>query len=115
MIVRGNDIEPKKMERPRDGRGEAINLAYSALQGLEGRIKVFSVVDLAPDSMVGYHQHIDDMEIYLMLDGTGVVNDNGNVDIIRPGDMLITNFGEWHSIENKSSTPITFLAIIIEK
>lgn len=115
MIIRGNELEPKTMEKPRNGRGTAVNIAYDAIQGLEGKIKMFSVVDLQPDSMVGYHKHENDMEIYLMLDGSGIVNDNGTHDILRPGDMLITNFGESHSIENKSSSPITFLAIIVDK
>jgi len=115
MIIRAESIEGKLVEKPRDGRGNLMNLGYDGVQGIEGKIKMFSVVNLNPDSMVGYHQHINDMEIYLMLDGTAVINDNGNIDILKPGDMLITNFGEWHSIENKSAEPITFLAIIMDK
>ncbi|MGC8768662.1 cupin domain-containing protein [Calditerrivibrio sp.] len=115
MIIRGNEIAEKIVEKPRDGRGTLINLAYEKACGIQGTIKMFSVVTLNSDSMVGYHQHVDDMEIYLMLDGTAVVNDNGTVDLLKSGDMLVTNFGEWHSIENKSADPITFMAIIIDK
>ncbi|MCX8083558.1 MAG: cupin domain-containing protein [Calditerrivibrio sp.] len=115
MIIRGENLEGKIIEKPREGQGSLVNFGYEGVHGIKGKIKMFSVVNLQPDSSVGYHQHVNDMEIYLMLDGTGVVNDNGNIDILKPGDMLITNFGEFHSIENKSAEPITFLAIIMDK
>jgi mannose-6-phosphate isomerase-like protein (cupin superfamily) len=114
MIIRGSEIEPKTIEKPRDGRGNMVSLPYEVLNGIEGKIKFFSIVNLESDSMVGYHEHTNDMEIYLMLDGTAVVSDNGAEDILKPGDMLITKKGESHFIENKSATPVTFMAIIIE-
>jgi mannose-6-phosphate isomerase-like protein (cupin superfamily) len=114
MIVRGDSINVKEVENPRGGRGSLINMGYEVLSQFSGQIKMFSVVNLRPDSLIGYHKHEDDMEIYFMLDGTGVVNDNGNEDILKPGDMLITEKGESHSIENKSAQDITFLAMIIK-
>lgn len=114
MIIRGKDIEAKNIENPRGGRGSLTNMGYEAMSQFSGNIKMFSVVNLKPDSLIGYHTHEDDMEIYFMLDGTGVVSDNGKEDILYPGDLLITKNGEGHSIENKSGVDITFLAMIIE-
>ncbi|KAA0259050.1 cupin domain-containing protein [Deferribacter autotrophicus] len=114
MIVRLSEIEPKEVVKPRDGRGSLINFGYEAATKFGGKIKMFSVVELKPDSKVGYHVHENDMEIYLILDGKAVVSDNGNEDLLGPGDMLITPKGEGHAIENKTNEPITFLAVIIE-
>ncbi|BAI81463.1 conserved hypothetical protein [Deferribacter desulfuricans SSM1] len=114
MIVRLNNIEPKEVTKPKDGRGSLINFGYEAATKFGGQIKMFSVVELKPDSKVGYHIHENDMEIYLILDGKAVVNDSGTEELLNPGDMLITPKGEGHSIENKTNEPITFLAVIIE-
>ena len=114
MILRVKDLEGRKLERPRGGRGFMESFPYNILDGMSGEIKMFSIINLHSDSMVGYHQHESDNEIYLMLDGCAVVNDNGKEDLLNPGDMLVTTKGESHSIENKSDTTIVFLAIIIE-
>jgi len=114
MILRGKDIDAKKVENPRGGRGSLLNMGYEAMSQFSGDIKMFSVVNLKPDSSIGYHIHEDDMEIYFILDGSGVVSDNGQEDILYAGDLLITKKGEGHSIENKSGTDITFLAMIIK-
>lgn len=114
MIIRGNDIETKVLENPRDGRGEMVCLVYESLNEFSGNITMFAVMNLKPDSLVGYHIHEDDMEAYLMLDGTAVVNDNGQEDLLYPGDLLITKKGEGHSIENKTGNDITFLAMILK-
>lgn len=114
MIIRGKDVEAKRVENPRGGRGSLLNMGYSAMSEFSGNINMFSVVNLKPDSLIGFHKHEDDMEIYFMLDGTGVVNDNGVEDLLYAGDLLITKKGESHSIENKSGTDVTFLAMIIK-
>jgi len=114
MIIRGKDIEAKNVENPRGGRGSLINMGYEVMSQFSGNIKMFSVANLKPDSLIGYHTHEDDMEIYFMLDGSGIVSDNGQEDILYPGDLLITQKGEGHSIENKSGSDITFLAMIIK-
>lgn len=114
MIKRVNDIKAEELHNPKGGRGLAVKLAYSEAAELSGAIRMMAVMDLQPDSEIGKHTHENDSEIYLMLDGVAVVNDNGTEDLLNPGDMLITKKGEFHSIENKSATNVTFLAIIVE-
>ena len=114
MILRVNEINVQKQEKPRGGRGFMESFPYKSVEGIAGEIKMFSVINLQKDSKVGYHKHENDNEIYLMLDGSGVISDNGKEDILNPGDMIVTLKGESHSIENKSETNIVFLAIIIE-
>jgi mannose-6-phosphate isomerase-like protein (cupin superfamily) len=114
MIKRVNNINAEEIANPKNGRGFAVKLAYNEAAELKGNITMVAVMDLQPDSEVGQHIHDNDSEIYLMLDGVAVVNDNGTEDLLNPGDMLITRKGEFHSIENKSATNITFLAIIVE-
>ncbi|MEC9491363.1 cupin domain-containing protein [Flexistipes sp.] len=114
MIKRVQDIDSEEMKNPHNGRGSALRFAYREAAELNGKIKDFFIVDLQPDSQIGRHKHENNAEIYLMLDGVAVINDNGTEELLNPGDMLITRRGEEHSIENKSAAGLTFLAIIVE-
>lgn len=114
MIVRGENLEQKVIESPRGGKGKAVAMAYEAANGLAGEIGAMAMMQLEPGSEIGYHEHTDDMELYLILDGIGRVNDNGTMEIVNPGDLVVTKQGESHSLINETPEPVTFLAIIIK-
>lgn len=114
MIVRVNDIEPGTIDSPKGGRGAAIRYGYEQAAKYDGKIEMFAVMNLESDAMIGYHVHENDMEMYLILDGKPIANDNGEETILNPGDLLITEKGESHSLENKTNDPVTFLAIILK-
>ncbi len=114
MIVRVNDIAPEEIMKPKNGIGKATKLAYDEACKYSGSIRMMAMMSLDSDSTIGYHIHEDDMEIYLILDGKPIVSDNGTEEILNPGDMLITEKGQGHSMSNKTNDPVTFLAIIIK-
>jgi len=114
VIVRGDELQAQSMENPRGGEGKALRLAYDAATGFNGEVTNFAMMQLEPGSSIGYHPHAGDMEIYLILDGEGRANDNGTVEKVSSGDMLVTKDGESHSLENDTLAPLTFLAVIIK-
>ncbi|MGE4498394.1 MAG: cupin domain-containing protein [Deferribacterales bacterium] len=114
MIVRVSEIEAKHIEKPRGGTGTAVQIPYEAAKQYGGQIMAFAFMDLPPEASVGYHRHENDMEIYVLLDGFAEVNDNGQEDVLTPGDMMITAKGESHSIANKTDKNLSFLALILE-
>lgn len=114
MIIRGDGLERTKMEKPRGGRGTAFRMAYDAACGFSGEMTYFAMMQVEPDSEIGFHDHIDDMELYLVLDGVARVSDNGTMEVLNPGDMLVTKAGEGHSLINDTAEPVTFLAVIIK-
>ncbi|WP_022851762.1 cupin domain-containing protein [Limisalsivibrio acetivorans] len=114
MIIRVGDIDHKEVQNPKGGEGSVTQLLYDKAREFGGNIKLFAVMDLPPNSSVGYHEHADDTEFYLMLDGIGEVNDNGVTDMLHPGDLMITPKGESHSITNKTDNNLTFFALIVE-
>ena len=64
----------------------------------KGRLLSHSVI--FPGSSIGVHTHKGDFETYYILKGEGVVNDNGVLTAVGPGDVVYTGSGESHSIEN---------------
>ncbi|MGE4318887.1 MAG: cupin domain-containing protein [Deferribacterales bacterium] len=114
MIVRAETLSAQTMEKPRGGTGTAVRMAYEAACGYKGEITNMAMMSLNPGSSIGYHQHVGDMELYLMLDGTAKTEDNGTEDVLNAGDLMVTRNGEWHSLVNESDSPVSFLAIIIK-
>lgn len=114
MIIRGSELQQQTMEKPRGGEGMAIRMAYEAAAGFGGEVTNFAMMQLEPGSSIGYHKHEGDMEMYLVLDGNGATNDNGEVDRLNAGDLLITKDGESHSLTNDTGEALTFLALILK-
>ena len=67
---------------------------------------------LEEDSAIGYHQHIDDLEIYIITEGTGIYNDNGKEVEVTVNDVMLCNKGEYHGLASKNGV-LDFIAIIM--
>ncbi len=112
MITKFEHINPMEMSAPRNGKGTAFSFPYEILKGIDGKVKAFNHMRLKEDSAIGYHQHIDDLEIYIITEGTGVYNDNGKEVEVTVNDVMLCNKGEHHGLASKNGK-LDFIAIII--
>ena len=112
MVMKFNEIEPMKIEAPRNGSGTGLAFIYEIVRGLDGKIKAFNHMRLHPNSAIGFHQHIDDLEIYLITEGNGIYNDNGEEVQVTNGDIMLCNKGEHHGLKALDKD-LDFVAIII--
>ena len=64
----------------------------------KGRLLSHSVI--FPGSSIGVHTHKGDFETYYILKGEGLVNDNGVVSPVGPGDVIYT--GNKEEIEEET-------------
>lgn len=112
MFLKFESINPMEVKAPRNGAGVSFNFPYDILKGIEGKVKAFNHMRLEKDSAIGYHQHIDDLEIYVITEGTGVYNDNGTEVEVCKNDVMLCNKGEYHGLASKNGT-LDFIAVII--
>ena len=112
MIIR--QAVPEELQNARGGEGSVTRLMYEQMNQFGGQIKAFAVMDVPPGSSIGLHEHIDDMEVYFMLDGMAEVTDNGEDNYLKAGDILVTVQGETHSLKNKTDQNLTFFALILQ-
>ncbi len=95
------------------GEGEArIDNLFDA-KDLYANPSWVGMVNLGKDDTVGYHQHNGDMELYTIVKGTALFNDNGTEAILYPGDTTLTKDGEFHSIKPYECDELSFLAAVI--
>ena len=118
MIFKSNALEKAVVEKPRGGPGK-MDCFFAFQMGKAPEGSAFQVAAsqiLEPGSGVGYHQHVDNEELYVILSGNGTFIDNGNVEKpVGPGDMTLTLKGESHGLTNTGTEPLRFLAIIAKK
>jgi mannose-6-phosphate isomerase-like protein (cupin superfamily) len=96
----------------REGEG-SVNFTYLVDCEKEKNIRMLSEAVLPPGASIGYHRHDNETEYYLILSGTGEVNDDGTVKPVKAGDAMITGNGASHGIKNTGDVPLVFHAVIV--
>jgi len=115
MIKHQEDLRQDTMNAFLGGKGETQITHFLEVKKDEFNAKgrLFAKNVLKPGSSIGFHQHVGDSETYVILSGEGLVNDNGDQKLVKPGDVIITKNGEKHSIENTGTVDLEFLALIL--
>ena len=80
---------------------------------LAGNGRLFNICVLKPGNAVGYHTHKGELEIYYILEGEGLYNDNGRETTVRAGDVTVCNDGEGHGLLNTGSADLKMVALIL--
>lgn len=77
------------------------------------KTRICSVLTLDPGCSVGLHPHTGEGEIYLILEGSATVHEDGVDYILNEGDAEYCTDGHVHGIINHTDTPMKFLAIVM--
>jgi mannose-6-phosphate isomerase-like protein (cupin superfamily) len=112
MVYRRSGMKTEVKEKMRNGEG-SVRLTYFVEPGSEKNCRMLAEITLQPGCSIGYHQHGQETEYYLILSGTGMVNDNGADVPVKAGDVMATGNGASHSIKNTGSAPLVFHAVIV--
>ena len=64
---------------------------------------------LEPDQATERHYHRATEEIYFVLKGSGRMEVDGDMRIIRPGDAVLIPPGAWHTVDNNGSSELRIL------
>ena len=114
MIRRNKDCSVKKNEKPFDGALYVeVTELVSSHEELYGKGRCFAHSKLPVGGEIGFHKHNGECEIYHILSGSGMFNDNGVMSKVGRGDVTITKSGEGHGLKNIGSEPLEFIALIL--
>lgn len=113
MIKRMEDMAKEIRERMRGGKGSVQIQHIFTQDELTGKCRLFARVTLEPGCSIGIHNHDREEEIYYIISGKATVDDNGNVQELRPGDAVITGNGAYHAIENTGTEELVLMAVIL--
>jgi mannose-6-phosphate isomerase-like protein (cupin superfamily) len=113
MVHHSKDLEHLFRENLRGGHGPIETDVVYKKEELLGKATLFNRLTIKPGSSIGGHDHVTDAEIYYVISGEIVVDDNGKEVTMTEGDAMFTGGGEHHSVENRSDKDAVILAIVI--
>ncbi len=113
MIRRAGDMLQEFRENMRGGSGKVEILHVFQHHELGGNARLCAKIILQPGCSIGFHTHDQEEEIYYIIRGTGLVNDNGKEAVVKAGDAVLTGDGAGHSIANTGDEPLEIMAIIL--
>lgn len=112
MVIHRNGMKTETKEKMRGGEGSAA-IVHMVDCAHEQNIRMLAEITLQPGSSIGSHNHESETEYFLILSGSGTVNDNGVEVQVSAGDSIITGNGASHSISNTGNVPLVFHAVIV--
>ena len=112
MIITKKDMEIELKEKMRGGDGTVTITHFVKPENMKNA-RLLAGITIPPKSGIGEHDHITETEYYIILKGTGEVNDNGVIKTVKEGDVVVTGDGAKHSIKNIGSENLEMIAVII--
>ena len=114
MIRRKNEMVVEDVEHLREGEGTVhMTKLINVPEELCGKGRAYTRSILNPGCSIGTHPHEGESELFYILTGTGIYNDNGTEVTVSAGDVTICAPGESHGIANRSDEVLELVALII--
>ena len=110
MLIRKNEM-PVTERNMRNGDGLIIDRTIVPKDKMINA-RLFSLLTIRKGCSIGYHDHNNEVEYYYILSGNGIVTENGKDIEAHPGDVVITGWGDGHSIRNDNSEDLVLLAVV---
>lgn len=112
MLIKENQRKVDVSPKLRDGKGDT---RLELLEKMPEAYRLAAEIVLKPGCSIGKHYHNGETELYWMLSGTAIVDDNGTIINVSGGDAVVCYDGDYHSIENAESSKedVHFLALVI--
>ena len=113
MIRKATDCKKEYREHMRDGNGTVEITNFAAPAELNDKGRLFANITLKPGCSIGYHVHEKDSELFYLIKGEALYNDNGTEYTVSAGDVMICPAGTGHAIANNGSEDVEFCALIV--
>lgn len=113
MIKSKDEMRRASVVGLRGGVGELYQCHVLEKDETGGRMDMCCVFTIMPGRTIGIHTHDTNSEVYYMLKGEIVVNQDGVEHTVKEGGVVFTADGASHSVENRTDEPAEMLAIIL--
>ena len=113
MIKKATEFKTEYRENMRGGNGTVEITNFVTPTELNDKGRLFANITLRPGCSIGYHVHENDSEIFYLMKGEALYNDNGVDHILTAGDVMVCPAGTGHSVANNGSEDVEICAVIV--
>ena len=101
-------------ENNEQGKVKMFLSQLSDFDGVGEKIRMYAHARLKPGEEVGFHVHKNESELYYILSGKALYDDNGTKIEIEAGTVTHTPPGSGHGITNIGQEMLEFMALEIK-
>ena len=113
MIRKAAECKKEYREHMRGGNGTVEITNFATPEELNDKGRLFANVTLRPGCSIGYHVHEKDSELFYLMKGEALYNDNGVEYPVGAGDVMVCPAGTGHAISNNGQEDVEICAVIV--
>lgn len=113
MIRKSADMKTEIRDRMRGGPGSVTIRHFFDKSEFTANSRLCAKLILPPGSGIGQHQHDGEDEVYIVLRGSGLLDDGKVQTRVTAGDAILTGNGGSHAITNDSKEDLEIIAMIM--
>ncbi len=113
MIRHPANYKSETRDNMRGGAGSVTIQHYFTKEEFTAHSRLCAKLTLPPGSGIGAHEHVTEDEVYLIIKGTGVLDDGNTLERVNAGDAVLTGKGESHAIHNDGDEDLEIVAMIM--
>jgi len=113
MIRKSDDMKKEVRDKMRGGPGSVTIHHYFDRSEFTADVRLCARLVLPPGSGIGTHQHKGEDEVYIVIRGTGMLDDGSSSRRVSAGDAILTGNGGSHAITNDGSEDLEIMAMIM--
>ena len=113
MIKKAADFKTEYRENMRGGNGTVELTSFATPEELNQKGRLFANITLKPGCSIGYHVHESDSELFYLMKGQALYDDNGTQYVVSAGDVMVCPAGTGHAIANNGQEDVELCAVIV--
>lgn len=113
MIRKAADCKKEYRENMRGGNGTVEITNFASPEELYEKGRLFANITLKPGCSIGFHVHEKDSELFYLMKGEILYNDNGVEYTLSAGDVMLCPAGTGHAVANNSEENAEICAVIV--
>ena len=113
MIRKASDCKKEYRENMRGGNGTVELTSFATPDELNNKGRLFANITLKPGCSIGYHVHETDSELFYLMKGQALYNDNGVEVSVSAGDVMLCPAGTGHAVANNGDEDVEICAVIV--
>jgi len=113
MIRKAADCKKVYNEKMRGGNGTVEITNFATPEELNNKGRLFANITLKAGCGIGYHVHENESELFYVMKGEALYNDNGTQYPVSAGAVMICPAGSGHAVANNGTEVVELCAVIL--
>ena len=113
MIRAAAEMRSEVRDNMRGGEGSVTISHYFDKSEFAANLRLCARLTLPPGSGIGSHEHAAEDEVYIVVKGSGILDDGPSQTRVSTGDAVLTGQGGSHAVRNDGDEDLEIIAFIM--